>query len=169
MRKGTKKVIGAIIIILLILAVIWLVYESIKPKPVSINTTNELPNENMGIDNVINVLFENVVTNAIENNEVVNEISNEIQVEEENTESQENNDDNNESEIVEGTNSSREERAVELAKEFYEEEYGNSDKVYFSCEEINGDGRYIVRAGNAGSGKNMFLLVDLTTGIVTKK
>ena len=50
-----------------------------------------------------------------------------------------------------GTTASREERAVELAKEYYEEEYGSTDGVYFRYE-VNCDGRYIVRAGSAEGG-----------------
>ena len=169
MKKGTKKIIGAIIALLLIIAVIWLIYESVKPEPVSIAASNELPNENMGLDNIINDLFENVVTNTAETNETTNEVVNEVnEVEEE--PAKENAEDSNESEIVSGTTTSREERAVEIAKEYYEKEYGSPDEVYFTYDSIYEDGRYIVRAGNAETGvKTLYLLVNLNTGEVTER
>lgn len=175
MDKSTKKIIGITVIILLILAIIWVVYESVKPQPASIQTSNELPNENLGIENIINDLFENEVSNTVEN-EIVNEVMNEVvnQTENENVNknnetSSDINENNNDSETVTGTTTSREEKAVELAKKYYEKEYGNSDGIYFDNQGVYGDGRYIVRAGSAGNGVNMYLLVDLNTEIVTKK
>ena len=161
MSKGTKKVLGAIIIIILIVAVSWLVYRGINTETTSINPENEIPNENMGVYNAIN----DVVTNQVEE-EPINEVLNEV-VEEEVQEEEENVQTN--SEVVEGTATSREERAVELAREYYEQEYGTAEEIYFSYQEINGNGSYIVRAGNADSGSNMFLLVDLDTEEVTEK
>lgn len=161
MSKGTKKVLGAIIIIILIVAVSWLVYRGINTETTSINPENEIQNENMGVYNAIN----DVVTNQVEE-EPINEVLNEV-VEEEVQEEEENVQTN--SEVVEGTATSREERAVELAREYYEQEYGTAEEIYFSYQGINGNGSYIVRAGNADSGSNMFLLVDLDTEEVTEK
>ena len=165
MRKGTKKVIGAIIIIILILAVIWLVYESVKPEPASIEPVNELPNENMGLDNIINNLFENVETNVTTENEVVNETTTNATntKETETTESSAST-----SEVVSGTAISREEKAVELAKEYYEEEYGSTEGIYFTYDSVYQDGRYIVRAGTADTG-TMYLFVNLDTEIVSER
>ena len=161
-------------IILLILAIIWVVYENVKPQPVSIQTSNELPNENLGIENIINDLFENEVSNTVEN-EIVNEVMNEVvdQTENENVNqnnetSSEINENNNDSETVTGTTTSREEKAVELAKEYYEEEYGSAEGIYFRYDSVYGDGRYIVIASTEGR-TVAFLFVDLNTGIVTKK
>ena len=72
------------------------------------------------------------------------------------------------SEVVEGTTMSREERAIEIAKEYYEEEYGNSDDLYFSCDGVNTEGKYIVRA-SSNAVNVAFLIVDLNTGLVTEK
>ena len=175
MSKSVKKVIAVIVVLVLILAVIWVVYESVKPEPASISATNELPNENMGLDNIINDIFENE-TNSTNENEVVNEtVQNNIDEVNE-TENDENtivnndsNDSSNSSEVVSGTNTSREERAIEYAKQYYEEEYGSTDEIYFSCDQINGDGRYVVRVGTAGQGMNMFLIVNIDNGEVTEK
>lgn len=170
MDKSTKKIIGITVVILLILAIIWVVYESVKPQPASIQTSNELPNENLGIENIINDLFTNEVSNTVENeivNEVVNQTENE-NVNKNNETSSDTNENNNDSETVTGTTTSREEKAVELAKEYYEEEYGNTEGIYFRYDSVYGDGRYIVIASTEGR-TVAFLFVDLNTGIVTKK
>ena len=161
-----KKVLGLIIIVILILAVIWLVYEGTKAEPANINASNEVPNEIMGMANIINTLFENEVTNEVANetvNEVVEENTNQV------TEPEEDNTDETDSEVISGTATSREEKAVEIAKEYYAKEYGSTDEINFDNQGVYGDGRYIVRAGNAGRGINMFLLVDLDTGEVTER
>ena len=165
MSKNNKKILGIVIIVILILAIVWLVYENIKPQPTSINTTNELPDENKGIDNIINDLFENEVVNE-EVNVTTNEIANET-VNDDNTENKEEN--SSTSETVEGTTLSREEKAEKLAKEYYEEEYGSADDIYFRYDSVYGDGRYIVIARKSSGATVAFLFVNLDTGVVTKK
>ncbi len=166
MSKGTKKVIGIIVVVALIVGICYLAYESANPDTVSIGATNEVPNENMGVSNEVNEVNENELTNEVEQNEVVNEVAEEP----EDDETQEPvNEENGESEVVTGTNLSREEKAVELAKEYYEEQYGSAEGIYFSYEDVKGDGRYIVTAGTAGSGSNRFFFVNLTTGEVEEK
>ena len=63
----------------------------------------------------------------------------------------------------------REEKAEKLAKEYYEDEYGNTDDIYFRYDSVYGDGRYIVVARNSSGATVAFLFVNLDTGIVTKK
>lgn len=166
MKKGTKRVIGAVIAILLILVIAWLIYESVKPDTVSIGATNEIPNENMGITNEVGNFIEDDTTNTINQNETTIETV----PEENNSEAEEEIKNNNEgeSEVVSGTTTSREERAVELAKEYFEKEYGSTDGIYFEYDSVNGDGRHIVRAGTADTG-TMYLLVNLSTGEVAEK
>lgn len=165
MKKGTKQAIIAVVVIILILAIVWIVYESVKPEPVNISATNEMPNENMGESNLINET-ENDVTNVLEENELVNETvdegTNEVAQNEETTQS------GDDSEIISGTTKSREERAVELAKEYYEEEYGSTEGIYFEYDSIYEDGRYIVRAGTADTG-TMYLYVNLSTENVSEE
>lgn len=178
MSKNTKIIIVAIVIIVLLAAIIWVVYESFKSEPASIGETNVLPNENMGIDNVTNDFLEEDVnnvneTNSVDTNVVANEMEDEHGSSEEPTiESNSGNNssnDNKDSEKVYGTVADREARAVELAKEYYEEEYGNADELNFDYEALNGDGRYIVRAGKPGVGRNKFFYVDIDTEIVEEK
>lgn len=180
MSKNTKIIIIAIVIIVLLAAIIWVVYESFKSEPASIGGTNVLPNENMGIDNVTNDFLEEDVNNVNEANSVdTNVVANEMEDEQESSaeatnesNSDNNSDDNNDnkdSEKVYGTVADREARAVELAMEYYDEEYGNADELNFDYEALNGDGRYIVRAGKPGVGRNKFFYVDIDTEIVEEK
>ena len=166
MKKGTKRVIGAVIAILLILVIAWLIYESVKPETVSIGATNEIPNENMGITNKVDDLVENEIANTVKNeiaNETtVNEVSGENNVDEENNNT-------SDSEVITGTNATREEKAVEIAKKYYEKTYGSTEGIYFTYDSVNGDGRYRVIAGTAGSSSNKFLIVNINTGEVTEK
>ena len=174
MSKNTKIIIIAIVIIVLLAAMIWVVYESFKSEPASIGETNVLPNENMGIDNVTNEFLEEGTnnineTNSVDTNVVANELEDEQVSSEATTNEANDNNGNKDSEKVYGTVADREARAVELAKEYYEEEYGNADELNFDYEALNGDGRYIVRAGKPGVGRNKFFYVDVDTKIVEEK
>lgn len=174
MSKNTKIIIIAIVIIVLLAAIIWVVYESFKSEPASIGETNVLPNENMGIDKVTNEFLEEGTnnineTNSVDTNVVANELEDEQVSSEATTNEANDNNGNKDSEKVYGTVADREARAVELAKEYYEEEYGNADELNFDYEALNGDGRYIVRAGKPGVGRNKFFYVDIDTEIVEEK
>ena len=168
MNKNVKKAITLVIIALLILAIVWVVYEAIKPDSAEIKPTSDLPNENMGIDNIINVFKEN---NETEQNVIANEIEEQEDEKENIVEEKEDSSKNtqNNSEVVSGTSQTREEKAVELAKEFYKEKYGEPKNIYFEYNSVYKDGRYIVTAGKAGESNNKFFFVDLNTGLVTEK
>lgn len=175
MSKGGKSFLIVVVIVLLVLGIVWAVYENYKTEPANINATTDLPDENKGIDNIINDFVENEIVNTVEEVNVLEEDSetdNEEVISSNNdSNSNENNDSTssgNSSEVVEGTSTSREERAIELAKEYYEEEYGNSDDLYFSYEGVNGEGKHIVRA-SSNAVNVAFLIVDLNTGLVTEK
>lgn len=171
MNKNTKKIIGIVIILVLILAVIWVAYESFKPEPASINSSNDLPDENKELDNIINDVMKNETTNTVNetaNNEMDENVIN-GENSDENEEVADNTETSNGSETVEGSTKSREEKAVELAKEFYEKEYGSTEGIYFRYDSISGDGKYRVVASQSGGKTVAFLLVDLSTEEVTKK
>ena len=165
MSKKTKGIIGVIIVIVLIIGVIWLLNEYARPEPTSLGPVNELPNADMEESNIIANVTEDEPT------EVVNEAEEVIQ-EPETTDEEEDNSSSTakgESEVVSGTSTSREEQAVELAKEYYEQEYGSTDGVNFEFNDIYKDGRYIITVGNAGVGSNMFLYVNLSSGEVSSE
>ncbi len=172
MSKGSKSFLVIVVIVLLVLGIVWAVYENYKTEPANINATTDLPDENKGIDNIINDFVENEMINTVEEANVVEDTTTDNEeVSANNSNSNENSDSSssgNSSEVVEGTSTSREERAIELAKEYYEEEYGNSDDLYFSYEGVNGEGKHIVRA-SSNAVNVAFLIVDLNTGLVTEK
>ena len=164
MSKGAKRFLIVIVVAIVVLAIIWIVYEANKPEPASINATTELPDENKGIDNIINDFVENEVVS--EEDENANEDATAGEKEEVVTDT---NSGNSSSELMPGTNESREERAVELAKEYYEEEYGSLDGIYFRCDSVYKDGRYVVTVTSGPNETLAFLYVDLRTEIVEER
>ncbi len=166
MKKGTKTLIVALVIVLLIAGISWAAYEKAGEKVADLPEVNETPNENMGITNKVDDLVENEIANTVQNeiaNETtVNEVSEENNVDEENNNT-------SDSEVITGTNATREEKAVEIAKKYYEKTYGSTEGIYFTYDSVNGDGRYRVIAGTAGSSSNKFLIVNINTGEVTEK
>lgn len=168
MSKGAKKVLGVIIIIVLIVLVSWLAYRGTQAEPASINETNELPNEDMEMVNEANTINEVEEENVVEENTTTTEDnSDEKETTEPQTKQEESKPSSN-TEVVSGTKASREEKAVELAKEYYEKEYGSTEGLDFEVDDIDGGGRYIVRYGTAETG-TMFLYVNLSTGTVSEK
>lgn len=168
MSKGAKRILIVIVVAILILAIIWVVYEANKPETASINTDTELPDENKGIDNIINDFIENEVLNETEEVSAVE--GTQVNGDEEETESStgNNNSDNTSSELIPGTNESREEKAVELAQEYYEKEHGSSEGIYFRCDSVYKDGRYLVIAGKDAK-TVAFLYVDVRTELVEEQ
>lgn len=164
MSKGAKRFLIVIVIAIVVLAIIWIVYEANKPEPASINAATELPDENKGIDNIINDFVENEVVS--EEDENANEDATAGEKEEEVTDT---NSGNSSSELMPGTNESREERAVELAKEYYEDEYGSLDGIYFRCDSVYKDGRYVVTVTSGPNETLAFLYVDLRTELVEER
>ena len=136
MKKGTKTLIVALVIVLLIAGISWAAYEKAGEKVADLPEVDETSNENMGITNKVDDLVENEIANTVQN-----EIANET----------------------------REEKAVEIAKKYYEKTYGSTEGIYFTYDSVNGDGRYRVIAGTAGSSSNKFLIVNINTGEVTEK
>ena len=164
MSKGAKRFLIVIVVAIVVLAIIWIVYEANKPEPASINAATELPAENKGIDNIINDFVENEVVSEEDKN--ANEDATAGEKEEVVTDT---NSGNSSSELMPGTNESREERAVELAKEYYEEEYGSLDGIYFRCDSVYKDGRYVVTVTSGPNETLAFLYVDLRTELVEER
>jgi cbb3-type cytochrome oxidase subunit 3 len=163
MSKGAKRFLIVIVIAIVVLAIIWIVYEANKPEPASINAATELPDENKGIDNIINDFVENEVVSEEDEN------ANEDATAGEKEEVTDTNSGNSSSELMPGTNESREERAVELAKEYYEEKYGSLDGIYFRCDSVYKDGRYVVTVTSGPNETLAFLYVDLRTELVEER
>ena len=176
MSKSGKSFLIVVVIVLLVLGIVWAVYENYKTEPANINATTDLPDENKGIDNIINDFVENAIVNTVEEKNVLeeNNATDNEEVSSNKTDDSNSNNNNdstssgNSSEIVEGTTTSRGEKAIELAKDYYEEEYGNSNDIYFRYDGVNTEGKHIVVA-SSNAVTVAFLIVDLNTGLVTEK
>lgn len=164
-RKKASYLIIAIVIILFI--ILCLAYDEMKLEPADANTVNDnLVDENKGLDNIINELFENVITNEEVENK--NEDEN-TQKENSNTENKD--DTNEQNEIEEDISStetvtSKEQKAINLVKQAW----GGDDGVYFSNESIDSKGRYIISVRDRGTTNSLaFFLVDVDRELVTKQ
>lgn len=153
MNKSVTKSVVIIAIVLVAFAIIWVGYDMVKKEPADANVVDtNLADENTGLDNVINTLFENVVDDEAKENEIVNETASEIEEEKEDTET------------ASGSVTSREKRAVELVEQFW----GEDDSVYFSYQSIDNQGRYIVSVNRKDSSVLAWFTVDVDSEIVTK-
>lgn len=170
MSKGAKKVIGIVIIIILIVLVSWLAYRGTQTETASLNETNVMPNADMEMINELNEINETEEENVVEENTVETEDNNndEEETTEPETKTEEPTSSTSDTEVVAGTESEREDKAIKLAKEYYENEYGSTDGINFEVDDVDGGGRYIVRYGTAETG-TMFLYVNLSTGTVSEK
>ena len=155
MNKTVKKSLIIIAIVIVLFAIIWLVYDMLKKDTVDTSSDTNIVDGNTGLDNIINDLFENdMIENEIENEVTENVTSNS---------SKENDNTKNEPDTTEKT-TSKEEKAIELAKK----KWRSTSGVYFSNEGINSDGRYIVSVRDGKSTSSLaFYLVDVEKGLVT--
>lgn len=157
MSKTVKNSLIVIAIVVVLFAIIWFVYDIFKKEPVDTNVNANLADENTGLDNIINDLFENVQTNEqIENENITNNQKEEKQ------------EDKTNEVISESTESvtTREEKAVELVKK----EWGSTDGVYFSNESVDSQGRYIVSVRDKKTTVSLaFYLVDVDKQLVTQQ
>lgn len=160
MNKTVKNSIMIVIICILAFAIIGLVYENIKEKPVDSNAENtDVADENTGLDNVINELFDDAYANELtdDNNEIANETKKENEVKNEQI-----------GNIGSSTQSatSKEKKAVELV----EKAWGGSEGVYFSNDGIDNQGRYRVSVHKKNTTDTLaFFIVDLERELVTKQ
>jgi len=153
----TKK--NNLTVILLIIAVIfiisWIAYDAYKAEPADANVTDtNLADENTGLDNIINDLFENVDINSVDENDV-----------EEGQNETENEEDEISEEVPNGSVTSREEKAVQLVKDTW----GEDDSVYFYCQSVDNNGKYIVTVNKKDTTVIAFFEVDVDNELVTKK
>lgn len=160
MDKTVKKSLIVIAIVIVIFGIIWLVYDMLKEEPVDSNVIDaNLADENTGLDNIINELFDNVDTNESTENTVEN-------VTEPDDNKDENEQNTNKNTSTTESVTSREEKAVDLVKK----EWGDTNGVYFSNESIDTNGRYIVSVRDVRTTNSLaFFVVDVDSGLVTKR
>ena len=135
MNKTVKKSLIIIAIVIVLFAIIWLVYDMFKKDTVDTSSDTNIVDGNTGLDNIINDLFEN---DMIENDVIGSEIENEVTENVTSNSSKENGNTKNEPDTTEKT-TSKEEKAIELAKK----EWGEDDTVTFSVDEKK-DSKYYV-------------------------
>ena len=159
MSKIGKNSLIIIGIVVLLFIIIWFGYEMAKTEPVDANTVNEnLADENTGLDNIINELFDNVTTNEQIENEIEENVLEESK--------EENEVENKEAASAGESVTSKEEKAIALVKK----EWGGEDGVYFSNESIDSQGRYIVSVRNKRTTNSLaFFIVDVDKELVTKQ
>lgn len=161
MSKTVKNGLVFVLIVVIAFAIIWLAYDMFKKEPTDANImASNLADENTGLDNIINDLFENVIVNDVTENQVkedktINKIE-ENKVTEEDTRKED----------TAGSVTSKEEKAIALVKA----EWGGEDGVYFTNESIDAQGRYIVSVRDQGSTNALaYFIVDINKELVTKK
>ena len=156
MNKTVRNSLIVIGIVIAIFIITWIIYDIFKKEPVDANIINtNLTDENTGLDNFINELFDNVIVNETAENVIANT---------------ENNEDIEKKEEIDNASNvsvtSKEERAIELV----EKEWGGSDGVYFLNESIDNQGRYIVSVRDKRTTDSLaFFVVDIDKELVTKR
>ena len=150
MSKVVKNSLIVIAIAILVFVIIYFVYDLLKAKPTYSEQVQQsnLEGSNMGIDT--DKLFENVSTS----NEEKTNIENEVEEPKENTE------------VLNGTVTSKEEKAIELAKK----QWKSTEGEYFSNMAINSKGNYIVTVNDSKTSKTLaFYEIDVENEIVKEK
>lgn len=161
MSKTVKNSLIIIAIVVVLFCIIWLIYDIFKKDPVDTNANANLADENTGLDNIINDLFDNVQTNE----QIDNVTENENVINSQEEDKQENKIGGVSDETTESV-TTREEKAVELVKK----EWGSTDGVYFSNESIDAQGRYIVSVRDKKTTTSLaFYLVDIDKQLVTQQ
>ena len=122
MNNSAKKVIFIIVIVLILFGIIWLVYDLVKKKPADTKTDNtNFADENTGLDNIINELFDNVTENENVEIDIKNEGNNVNEIGQNDTVEQNKINQSSSTESV----TSKEQKAIELVK--------NNGEIQMEC------------------------------------
>ena len=159
MSKVVKNSLIVIAIAILVFVIIYFVYDLLKAKPTYSEQVQQsnLEGSNMGIDT--DKLFENVSTS----NEEKTNIENEVEEPKENTE------------VLNGTVTSKEEKAIELAKKngytaVVSHRSGETEDTTLADVAVNSKGNYIVTVNDSKTSKTLaFYEIDVENEIVKEK
>lgn len=155
MSKTMKNSLTVIGIVAILFVIVYLVYDVVKTEPADANVADtNLVDENTGLDNIINELYEDI-SNEIETNTIDEEESkNEIEKEED------------EDIATSETITSKQEKAIALVKK----EWGGEEGVYFLNDSVDSQGRYIVSVRDSKTTNVIvFFVVDVENELVTKR
>lgn len=149
-----KLVIVILVLVLLIVSAVLLTIKLFNLENETVKTTTENVIENSTINNTI----QNEVSNNVVNNTVQNNVNNVVQNETNNTTM------NNKQEEVKQEAQTNEEKAVAIVEKIWK----NEKNVYCSFEEINSEGKYIVRVTKE-TRVLCWYTIDIETGEYTVK
>lgn len=134
MDKRAKTVVILVVSLSVAVLLAVVIYEVFRTRPANTDIpVNMVENPDAGLDNMINDLYTEETENKVLENEVLENTVDRAPVEElpENKVN---------SDTINDTNSSKEDRAIAMAKK----EYGEASGIYFSVDAIDSEGRYIV-------------------------
>lgn len=166
MNKSTKNIFILIVIGLLILGIAIAVYSHLKTEPMDANTSKEniLDDANSGLENFINDIFD-------ENDNIGDEpITSEQGNVQSNSTPTVSNPSSSDDTPTDNQVTPGEKKALELAKDAWQKEWGNLNDVSFNNESIQSDGKYIVSVNDSQTTRVIRrYVVDTTTGVVEEQ
>ena len=175
MSKGIRNTIIVIAIIIVLFIIVFVLYQNFQTEPMDANSTGEnvLQDANTGLENMLNEIL-----NEETNQNIVNNTENQTTQENETVQeqvSQTANQNSSETESDEGLTEDdnrmtpREEKAIELVKEEWKQNWGSLDGVSFNVS-VQNDGKYGVTVYDTTTTESIqFYIVDVDTEIVTEK
>lgn len=154
--NSAKKIVIAIVIIILIAAVIWVIYDKQKVETLDTNSTQNIvknPNDGLGdLANAIgaesNIASGELKENKVEENEVVEPPTTD-----------------NSSEVVKEPTTNREEKAKQLV----EKEWGDMEGFYLSVDGMDAQGRYRIIVRDDQTAQVAIYLVDVEKETVVEQ
>ncbi len=174
MSKSTKNILIVIIIILLIFGITLAIYNNFKSKPMNadVEKDNILDDANSGLENLINGIFNEEITNNeedVKQNDTV-ENTQSTNTQSTNTSNKEQSSDKKDGHLVENQTTPGEQKAIELVKAEWKKEWGSLDEVSFNNVMIQGDGKYVVSVNDNKTTRVIHrYVVDTATGVVEEK
>ena len=174
MSNGVKIVITMFAIVIVAFCILYVGYNYFKTQPIDANTVNKgniIADANTGLANMLNeILSEENVNNVVDEDN----LNTESNTEKEETTSNSENSGNTSNSVdeTEEDNSTipREKKAIELVKEEWENEWGNTSGVTFNNIGIQSDGQYRVSVNDSRTTEVIqFYIVDVDTGLVKEK
>ena len=175
MSKGIRNTIVVIAIIIVLFIIVFVLYQNFQTEPMDANSTGEnvLQDANTGLENMLNeILNEETNQNVVNNTENQTTQENEtVQEQVSQTANQNSSETENDEGLTEDDNrmTPREEKAIELVKEDWKQNWGSLDGVSFNVS-VQNDGKYGVTVYDTTTTESIqFYIVDVDTEIVTEK
>jgi len=154
--NSARKIIIAILVLIIIAILIWVIYDNQKPETLDTNRTqNIVRNPNEGFSNLINQVMEsgNTAKGSLEEKEEEKE----EEIKPPTT--------SNSSEVLQEQTVDKEEKAKELAAK----EWGDMEGFYLAVEGIDPEGRYRITVRDNQTARVATYIVDVDTEKVTEQ